>query len=61
MNGDDMDPLARMDQAMAGVKDLARLCWALHKDCVGQGFTEAQALRLTAAWLRAVTESTPSE
>jgi hypothetical protein len=42
---------AEMDQALAGLADVAQSIRAFHLGLTAQGFTEAQALKLTSAWM----------
>lgn len=48
---------AEIDQAVAAMGELARALWTFFSDLTEQGFTEAQALRLCAAWLRTMNSS----
>ena len=47
MNEPIVDPLAKMDQALAGMGDLAKIIRAFYLGLLSEGFTEQQALILT--------------
>lgn len=63
MENDPREELARikaeMDQAIAGLGETARALRALFTELQSEGFDEAQAMRLTSTWLRAMLAKPP--
>ena len=44
------DPLAAMDQLLAGMKDMAKIVRAFHVETVEAGFDPAEAIHLTSVF-----------
>jgi hypothetical protein len=44
------DPIANFDQALRGLKDLARVMMTYQRELVGQGFPPAEALVIVCAY-----------
>ena len=52
------DEMARMraevDQAKAGLAEVAGSCWAFYAALLDEGFDAGQAIKITVAWLTAM-------
>lgn len=52
------DPIAALDQALAGMPNMARILRAYYDALIAQGFTEHQAVTLTKSYQRSIVEQT---
>jgi hypothetical protein len=52
------DPIAALDQALAGMPNMARILRAYYDALIAQGFTEHQATALTKGYQRTLAEQT---
>lgn len=55
------DPLAEMDQALRGLKDIARFTRAVYTEHIDAGFSKWQAFSLARAWFLQTTTSKEAE
>jgi hypothetical protein len=57
MDDETPDPLAAFDQAIAGMKDFARMLMAHTRACEDEGYTRQEAMRLTVAYQTSIMAS----
>lgn len=60
-HSDEPDPVAEFDQAMAGLRDVCRMAYAIYDQLFRSGFSCRQAFEVARGWFLAVMERVPDE